>query len=273
MPESGPPTAEPIAYLPWGRYLECIRADADRLLRAASLVLDLPVETCPGWTMADLLRHVAAVFAHKVECIRAAAPPDDWPPAEYTAEAGEDPVALLQRSTVALLDELGSADPHTQRYTWGEPHQTNGLWFRRMALEVAIHRLDAELARVDEPGRGESVGVAVHQIPDDLALDGIDEVLRIMLAGPWWHGDFHTAHPVDAAVRLTSRGRSWTVTANATAVVVRSETASQPQTEIAGAPHDLLCWLWGRGPIEALSVAGEDGLADELRARVAESQH
>ena len=43
-----------------------------------------------------------------------------------------------------------------------------GFWFRRMAHETVIHRVDAELA----------AGLPTAHVPDDLAIDGIDEVSR-----------------------------------------------------------------------------------------------
>ena len=70
-----------------------------------------------------------------------------------------------------------------------------------MALEVAVHRYDAELAH-DE----------VTPIPDDLALDGVDEVLRVMLAGPWWASRVVTEHPIEAAGRRRVR---WAVAGSA----------------------------------------------------------
>ena len=65
-----------------------------------------------------------------------------------------------------------------------------------MALEAAVHRYDAELAHRDPT-----------PVADDLAVDGIDEVLRVMLAGPWWAERVETEHPVDAVVAVESGGR------------------------------------------------------------------
>ncbi|MGH3424731.1 MAG: maleylpyruvate isomerase N-terminal domain-containing protein [Nocardioidaceae bacterium] len=256
-----PPTPA-ISYLPWERYTGSVRDDTDRLLEVAAPALHAPVPSCPGWVVEDLVRHLAAVYLHKVECIRRAAAPEPWPPAGHAAR---EPIGLLEEARDTLLAELTARDPYEERFTWWDPDQTNGFWFRRMALEVAVHRVDGELARVDELGPD-----VVTPIADDIALDGIDEILRIFLGGPWWDGDFHTAHPIDAAVRVTAEGRSWTVAATATAVVVTEETDSGVQAEIAGTPNDVYLWLWGRGPLEALSVTGDEHLPTELRARLVE---
>ena len=64
--------------------------------------------------------------------------------------------------------------------------------------EIAIHRLDGELAHGDPT-----------PIPDDIALDGIDEMLHVMLAGDWWAERVQTEHPVDALVAVEAGGRRW----------------------------------------------------------------
>ena len=64
--------------------------------------------------------------------------------------------------------------PGDHAATWWPPDQTVGFWLRRMAHETSIHRRDVESA----------VGAETPVAPD-LAVDGIDEVLALMLAGDW----------------------------------------------------------------------------------------
>lgn len=246
----------PIDYLPWDRYLDSIRTDTDRLLEVAT-DLRAPVPSCPGWTVADLLEHVGVVYLHKVACMRQGRSPQPWPPSDLDS----DPVALLGRGRDALLAELTSRDPYEQRFTWYPPDQTNGFWYRRMALEVAVHRVDGELA----------AGVTTP-VPADVALDGIDEILRIMLIDPSAHPekDYRPEHLLDARLRVTADGRSWTVVSTPKAVEVAAETDSEVDTEIAGPASDVFLWLWGRQRVEMLSVSGDDDLATQLRARLAE---
>lgn len=252
-----------IDYLPWDRYLTVIRHDTDRLLEVTSAHLDAAVPSCPGWTARDLLVHVAAVYLHKVEGMRIAAEPGSWPPADLD---DSDPAFLLRQATGSLVGELRARDPYEERYTWYDPDQTNGFWYRRMALEIAIHRVDGELAAAQATGEAR-----VTQIDDDIALDGIDEFLRIFVGGSRADEGVRTEHPVDATVRITSAGRSWTLRIDASAIDVEEETEREVGAEIAGTPHDVYLWLWGRGPLEPLSIAGDDALAAELRARFAEA--
>jgi uncharacterized protein (TIGR03083 family) len=218
--------------------------------------LALPVPSCPGWTVADVVTHTAEVYAHKVACTRLGAEPDPWPPAEPRSR---EPFAVFDGAAAELFSLFDTADPDSPSHTWWPPDQSVGFWMRRMALETAVHRVDVELAS----------GVATP-VDFELALDGIDELLVMMLAGDEWaeHG---TEAPVDAAVRITSRGRSWTVDANAAAVVVDRSADGAVAAEIAGDPSALYLWLWGRAGTEGLMLGGDHTVVESLRHRLAEA--
>ena len=152
------------------RYLECLAADYGDLRDAASAVeLTANVPSCPGWTVADLVRHVAQVYLHKVALMRTGEEPREWPPPGLAAEA---PLARSAGPTARCGREFRTRGPGQPAPTWYEPDQTVAFWIRRMAQETVIHRIDAELA----------AGLPVTPVPDDLAADGVDEVLKRMLA-------------------------------------------------------------------------------------------
>ena len=52
------------------RLLDCLAADYGRLRSVAPAALDAAVPTCPGWTVADLARHVGVVYLHKAASVR-----------------------------------------------------------------------------------------------------------------------------------------------------------------------------------------------------------
>ena len=55
------------------RYLQCLSADYGDLRDAASAAEPTAnVPSCPGWTVSDLVRHVAEVYLHKVTLMRTA---------------------------------------------------------------------------------------------------------------------------------------------------------------------------------------------------------
>jgi uncharacterized protein (TIGR03083 family) len=243
-------------WLAFDAYLRLIRADSERLAEVGRLGLDAAVPSCPDWTVADLVDHTAHVYLHKVAWLRGGSRPDPWPPPELE---GREPLGLFDEATTTLLAELEARNPNDPAETFWEPEQSVGFWYRRMALEAAVHRYDGELAH--------GVATAIH---GPLATDGIDEALRVMLGGPWW-AKFDTDEPLDARIRVTAGGRSWTVTADLRSITVVEGDTGPVATEIAGAPEDVFLWLWGRRDADSLAVAGDQEIAAGFRRRLAET--
>jgi len=243
-------------WLHFDDYVRLQRADGARLREVAGFGLDAPVPSCPGWRVADVVAHTAEVYAHKVACTRLQAEPDLWPPPEH---AGREPLELFDDSLSGLLAMFEYEGPEAPSHTWWDPDQSVGFWIRRMAQETAVHRVDVELA---------------HGVPTpvdaELAVDGIDELLVMMLAGDEWaeHG---TKHPIDATVRITCQGRSWTVQADSDAVVVDRSADGDADAEVAGEPSELYLWLWGRGDETSLIITGDAAAVTNLRARLVEA--
>jgi len=85
------------------RFLDCLSADYTRLRAVAAADLTGAVPTCPGWTVADLARHVGEVYLHKTLAIREGKEPEPWPPAELagvTVDGAPEAVAELRRCIV-----------------------------------------------------------------------------------------------------------------------------------------------------------------------------
>src|SRR6185437_6648768 len=155
------------------RYLQCLAADYGDLRDAASAAeLTANVPSCPGWTVADLVRHVAEVYLHKVTLMRTGEEPEEWPPPSLAAEA---PLAALGRAYLVrprpdggLLDPqdgTGDGDPPDRRRAGGRParhpgaRRSRGRRRRRGAQADARLRL-GHLAGGLRRDRGRSPGRA-----------------------------------------------------------------------------------------------------------------
>ncbi|MEJ3749915.1 maleylpyruvate isomerase family mycothiol-dependent enzyme [Actinomycetes bacterium KLBMP 9797] len=236
------------------RFLECLAADAARLRAAAARDVAAAVPHCPGWTVTDLVQHVATVYLHKVECMRTGVPPSPWPPPGLAAEA---PLALFDRAYDELWRELTERDPAAPAYAWYEPDQTVGFWVRRMAHETVIHRVDAEQA----------AGEAVAAVPADLAADGVDEVLTRFLAYDLRDGvPDDLPRPDGRAVAVAVGGARWLTVLDPTGVRVEPDTAGQAAAQVSGDPESVLLWLWGRAGDEAVRIDGDPTLISHFRA-------
>lgn len=235
----------------YATYVGHVRQDGQRLVDAAGGSLSNEVPSCPGWTVSDLICHVAQVYEHKIACTDLGRSPDPWPP-EWPAD--RDPLDWLGDAHGRLLDMFAVSGPTTPSATWWPPDQTVGFWARRMAHETAVHRIDGELA----------IGMPTP-VNAELAVDGVDEILVIMLAGDW------SDEPDDAAtgqrVAVSTGGRTWHVTLERESVGV-TEDGGDADATLGGDPSDVLLWLWGRAPDERLTRSGDEDAIRLLRSRL-----
>ncbi len=237
-------------------YLEQLAAESARLREVAELGLAAPVPSCPGWTVDIVVSHVAQVYLHKVEVLRLGALPKPWPPEGIDER---DTLELYDEAALAIVAALKQAGTTQQTWTFNPRDSTSGFWYRRMALETVVHRVDAEQAHD-----------VVTPIAAELALDGIDELLFPSLGGPWWDESW-TKHPIDATVRITAEGRSWTVRADATSVTVLQGAEGDADAEIFGDPGAVYLWLFGRTSDDAVGFSGSEGVIREFRGRLTEA--
>jgi uncharacterized protein (TIGR03083 family) len=231
---------------------------------ASSGAADAPVPSCPGWTMTDLVQHVAEVYLHKVTAIRLGEWPDPWPP-DLSAEP---PLTLLDRTYEELIAEFASRDPAAPAPTWYEPQQDIAFWIRRMAQETVIHRIDAEQA----------AGRPLSPVPDDIAVDGIDEVLKRFLAygSVTWPEEFAevTGERLESAsgldtVAVAAGSGTWTVRPRPGGVQAADGSSGEVHATVTARPPAMLCWLWGRAGDEVITVSGDPAWAAYLRRLLA----
>lgn len=236
-------------------FLTRLESDAARIRELAGQDLDAEVPACPGWTVRDVVLHTGSIYSHKVACMRLPEGPQqesDW---DHGPQAGRDLVEWFADRHAELVGELTARGPAAPSYTWYEQDQTVGFWFRRMAQETAVHRVDVEGA-FD----------VVSPVADDLAADGIDEVLDWFLVHQ--AEDVGPDGPGRGTVAVRTGSQIWRVTLAADGVTLDREPG--PADAVAsGEASELLLWLWGRRPDAAVQLEGDEALLAGLRARLA----
>lgn len=227
-------------------YLDSIRDNAGRFLEAARRAgPEAPVPTCPDWTVADLARHQGRVFRWISGMVEAGAQefvdPKDLNDQAETA----DPLPWAEEGAEQALAILKSADPEAAVWNWLERGPAPArFWWRRLAHETAIHRVDAETAAgVDSPVE-----------PAELASDGIDEFLTFVpvrnkpeaLAS--LGGSFHF-HTTDVA-------GEWMVVFGDSGVEVSREHA-KADVAVRGPASGLELFLYHRRDSDGLEMFGD----------------
>ncbi|MEV6210227.1 maleylpyruvate isomerase family mycothiol-dependent enzyme [Kitasatospora sp. NPDC051914] len=238
------------------RFLACLAADFARLRAVAAADLSGAVPSCPGWTVADLVRHVGGVYLHKTAAMREGVEPEQWPPEEL---AEEEPLALLDRAYAGLTAEFGARRPEDPAGTWYAPDQTVGFWIRRMAQETVVHRIDAELG----------TGQPVAPVPADLAVDGVDELLKVFVAysvAEW--GDYFTDALAGSPGRtylLRTEGAAWLARSGpGTFTVADGAGDGSADVTVSGPPAALLRWAWNREDPAGPSGVAVDGAPEAV---------
>jgi uncharacterized protein (TIGR03083 family) len=235
----------------YATFVEHVRTDGSLLADAAEGDGPAPVPSCPGWSVRDLVAHVAQVYEHKIQCTRLGHAPDPWPPEWPQAD---EPIPWFRDAHSRLLQMFDENEATTPSATSWPPNRTVGFWARRMAHETAVHRVDAELAR----GASTPVDAA-------LATDGVDEILHLMLEGDWSDDadDAMTGQRID----ISTGGRTWQVVLDRAAVSV-TDGGGEADAMLTGDPSDVLLWLWGRVPDDRVEQAGDAETHRLMRTRL-----
>ncbi|MBI2709984.1 MAG: maleylpyruvate isomerase family mycothiol-dependent enzyme [Actinobacteria bacterium] len=234
--------------------LALLRREGDALLAAAT-DLDAPVEGCPGWDVAELVWHVAAlhhfwaaVVADRVtdadEARRLRRSP---PPRPERADLSAFAAERLDR----LVEVLSATDPATPVWSWTDRRDV-GFVRRRMAQETMVHRWDAESVGGRTPQRFEPAAAA----------DGVDEFLehftpRRRADRPQLRANVH--------LHATDTPGEWIVEPGEDGLTVRRE-HTKGDAAVRGPAGDLLLVLWGRRPLDGLDVLGDRSAAEALVA-------
>jgi uncharacterized protein (TIGR03083 family) len=244
-----------MAPLDSARYLQALQADAARISGVALNAADAAVPGCPGWDVGDVVRHLASVYRHKAASVRLGRrAPDEPHPTEPRAPAAL--VTQLEASLADLLDAIGR-DGAASAWTWWDGDRTVGFWQRRMAQETLVHRVDVEQAAGSAP-----------VVDDELAVDGVDEVLTAFL--PVWLPVVGAPASLTAHVAVGCGGRTWDVRVAGTSATVGPGDADQPPAAVLEGPADaVLLWAWGRGDASELSVRGDERQVRALRTALA----
>jgi uncharacterized protein (TIGR03083 family) len=242
----------------YDRLWETLGAESQRLadsVRGARLESVVP--GCPGLTLDETARHVGSLYRMVWQWLRDGQRPADW----QDAPAGGQELADYVRSGAApLLAELGAHQPDEPCPTWWQDEQNYGFWRRRMAHESTVHRYDVQGA----------AGTVPDEIPDDIALDGIDEVLTL------WY--LHRLEVLgvsgtrDQVVSVQAGGLEWLAGAGTERTSTRrpgdpaDDGLDTVHATVSGSPTEVYLWLWGRRPDRAVEMDGHQDAIAQLWA-------
>lgn len=219
------------------------------LLDGGPIDTSTAVPTCPDWDVAALVGHIGWVHRWATVAIITGEAPDRSTIGRPDPGA---PVSVLHdwfsEGLDALCDTLDGADPTADTWHPFPAHRTVGFWFRRLAHETTIHRVDLEIA-LDRRS----------PLDATLASDGIDEYLGVIV--PMLIGSGRASTPeATLHVHCTDVDGEWMLRPTDGAPVLTREHAKS-DAALRGPAESLLLTMWGR-PSEPIEVIGSRAAAD-----------
>ncbi|HSL59368.1 MAG TPA: maleylpyruvate isomerase family mycothiol-dependent enzyme [Acidimicrobiales bacterium] len=208
--------------------------------------LDAGVASCPGWSVADVVRHTGGVHRWMLQQITADDPTQLRREPVEPAPEGEALGRWLTDGAAALVQGI-AADPDRVCPTFRGPMPAS-WWARRALHETTVHRWDAEAA-VGVPG----------PIDPEQAADGIDELLAEIAPRRLDRARF----PVDVTLHFhaTDVTGEWLVDLGPERFAVRPGHA-KGDVAARGPAADLFLLVWARIPAARLEVFGDATLLD-----------
>lgn len=228
-------------------------ADAAALAAAVRSAPNAPVACYAGWTLVELAGHVGQIhrWAGDVVERRASARPTGGYAAVPEVPTLPDWITV---GAERLVDVLAATDPAEVVWTFHPTDSTVGFWRRRMVLETALHRWDAETAL----GRQAVVD-------DALALQGVAEALHLYMEPRLAGREVGGAGERVAFVPDGAAG--WTVRLEPDGVAVAPHPGDDADAVVCGSALDLWLLLTCRRRLDGLDVTGDvDAAALAVRA-------
>ncbi|MGB8962018.1 MAG: maleylpyruvate isomerase family mycothiol-dependent enzyme [Pseudonocardiaceae bacterium] len=245
----------PRPLIDYGRMLDVIGIEGELMLGMAASALPsaahAEVPGCPDFTLEETLRHVGSVHRVTRLWVRDGHRPQQW----QRSPVDEDLIGFVRTGLSELLMELGRHDPAEPCDTWWPADRTHGFWRRRMAHETTIHRVDVEAA----------AGGPVHAIDQDVALDGIDELLFLWFGHRL--GELRMSSPQQGSVALSAADRRWLAifeSGRCTARRVEETDARSADAMVCGNPTEIYLWCWGRLPDQSVRISGDQEAVAQL---------
>jgi uncharacterized protein (TIGR03083 family) len=220
--------------------------------------LDVPVPTCPDWTVRRLIGHQGMVHRWAAANLRGKTIEIDT--TERAGRRAPSPIDWLRDGAIDLVAAITEAadDVRTVVFLNGAP-QPRAFWARRQCHETTIHAVDALSAALGHYPRASETWIDAV-----VAVDGIDELLSGFMTRN--KSRLRSDEPLAIAVLAEESPTGWLVEVSQAPAVVtvaaRDEVADRGDVRLEGSAVAVYLTLWNRS--DELDV--EDAARDPWRS-------
>ncbi len=217
--------------------LEALHSDGLALVEVGRLTSTAPVPSCPGWSVAELIGHASGAHRWANHVVREGMTPQVRILPEQP-EQFSDLVAWYYAGLAELESTLRDTDPDAEVWTPTAGTVGSRWWRRKMAVETAIHRWDAENAVALTVA-----GISAKPLDGVVARAGIAEYLDDFLPGMIaLAGENAPEGAVD--LQPSDFEESWHFQLGQQ----NAPRSSEASCSVSGSASDLLLWVWNRLP-------------------------
>ncbi|WP_188187083.1 maleylpyruvate isomerase family mycothiol-dependent enzyme [Nonomuraea sp. SYSU D8015] len=208
--------------------------------------LSLPVPTCPGWTMAELITHVGRTHRWAVHVLRNRVQERVWSREVPSglAEGRSGDADWLRAGAGELLRTLRETDPDLTVWTWG-PDRRASWWPPRMLFDPVV--------------------------PAETAIDGVEEFLHNLPSAAWVTRRLAELGAEGATIHLhaSDADGEWTISQGPAGKIEWTRGHAKGDVAVQGPAAELQLMIYGRRSPDALTVYGDSALLDRWLAAAA----
>jgi uncharacterized protein (TIGR03083 family) len=225
------------------QHLAALRDAVSAFARAAQHAgLDVPVPTCPDWTVRRLIGHQGMVHRWAAANLRGRTIEIDA--TERAGRRAPSPVDWLRDGAIDLVAAISTAPDDVQTVVFlNDAPGPRAFWARRQCHETTIHSVDALAAAL-----GRYPTSADTTVDPAVAVDGIDELLAGFMTRN--KSRLRSESPMVVGVVAEESPTGWLVEVGSAPAVVTvapsDEVAERCDVRIEGPAVAVYLTLWNR---------------------------
>ena len=241
------------------QHLAALRDAVSAFVRQANDAgLDVPVPTCPDWTVRRLIGHQGMVHRWAAANLRGRSIEIDA--TERAGRRAPSPVDWLRDGAIDLVAAITEAADDVRTVVFlNDAPPPRAFWARRQCHETTIHAVDALSAALGRYPRASDTW-----IDPAVAVDGIDELLSGFMTRN--KSRLRSDEPLAIGVLADESPTGWLVQVSQAPAVVtvaaRDEVADRADVRLEGSAVAVYLTLWNRS--DELEV--EDHALDPWRS-------
>jgi uncharacterized protein (TIGR03083 family) len=222
--------------------------------RASDAGLDVPVPTCPDWTVRRLIGHQGMVHRWAAANLRGRSIEIDA--TERAGRRAPSPVDWLRDGAIDLVAAITEAADDVRTVVFlNDAPPPRAFWARRQCHETTIHAVDALSAAL-----GHYPLASDTWIDPAVAVDGIDELLSGFMTRN--KSRLRSDDPLEIGVLAEESPTGWLVEVSQAPAVVtlaaRDEVAERSDVRLAGPAVAVYLTLWNRSDELDVEEAARD---------------